>query len=165
MTFLFRYWKPLAVALLLLGVWLHGDRNGSGRVQAKWDAEVAQANLDALTEKQRLDDAARAQEAAQAESTRNMEEDYAKALAADRTLSADRERSYADSLRTLTNRLGRCQSTSEALGAIVAADGAREREDRLREEVGRDFAEVGRRANELAATVRLCVAWANEVGR
>lgn len=161
MIFLLKYWKLIAAALLLLGSNFLTYRY----VHNAWDAEKARASIEAERAARKIEAANARAAHVQAESTRDMEAAYNAEIEALRTGGADRERSYADSLRTLTHRLGQCRSTTEALGAIVAADGAREREDRLSEAIGRDFAEVGERANELAATVRLCVAWANEVGR
>lgn len=161
MIVLLKYWKLLAVGVLLAVTNLATYRY----VHNAWDSEKAGSSLSAVEAARKIEsDNAKAANS-QAETTRNMEADYAKALEADRAQFVARERSYTDSLRALSNRLGQCRTTTEALGAIVAADGAREREDRLREEVGRDFAEVGQRANELAETVKLCVAWANSVGR
>lgn len=161
MIWLLANWKLLAVALLLASSNLITYRY----VHNAWDAEKARASVAAERAARNLEAYNAARANAQAESTRDMETTHNAEIEAIRAGGAVAERSYADSLRTLTNRLGQCKSTSEALGAIVASDGARSREDRLSEEVGRDFAEVGRRANELAATVKLCVAWANSIGR
>lgn len=158
---LLEHWKLIAAALLLLGSNFLTYRY----VHNAWDAEKARASIEAERAARKIEAAHAAAAHSQAESTRDMEVAYNAEIEAIRAGGADRERSYADSLRALANRLGQCRSTSEALGAIVAADGARERENRLSTEIGRDFKEVGERANELAATVRLCVAWANEVGR
>jgi len=156
-----KYWKLVAVAGLLLV----SNALTYRYVHRAWDAEKATASRDAAAaaRKKEQDDAIAAH--AQAENTRNLEEAYAKEIAAAHAAGADAERGYLDSLRALQGRFGRCSASTEALGAIVAADGARSREDRLAQEIGRDFREVGERANELAATVRLCVAWANENGR
>lgn len=38
MLILIKYWKPAAVLLLLLTVWLHGDHNGDTRRDQAWSA-------------------------------------------------------------------------------------------------------------------------------
>lgn len=155
-------WLKIAAIAALIAVTNIGTYK---YVHRAWDAEKAQASVAAERAARNLDAYNAAKANAQAETTRNMEAAHNAEIEAIRAGSAAAERSYTDSMRALSNRLGQCKTTTEALGAIVAADGARSREDRLREEVGRDFAEVGQRANELAETVKLCVAWANSVGR
>jgi prophage endopeptidase len=38
---LIKYWKPLAMMLALLLIWLHGDHNGSARENRKWEFRSA----------------------------------------------------------------------------------------------------------------------------
>lgn len=43
MASLIKYWKPLAVLILLMMVWLHGDHNGAERVDSRWQLVSAKA--------------------------------------------------------------------------------------------------------------------------
>lgn len=161
LMFLLGHWKKIALVLMLAGVWFHGDRNGSSRVQVKWDAEVAEANLKAITEKARLDAENAAKDAAQAAHTRDLEADYAKKLQA---ADAGRD-AFAKRLRDAQARYSRCElsatapNSSGSTGGSTGSDGGYggidiEGAQRLRA--------VGIKLQE---TVKLCHAWAKEVGR
>lgn len=46
---LIKYWKPLAMMIALLLIWLHGDHNGAARENRKWEFRYAimrQANAE-----------------------------------------------------------------------------------------------------------------------
>lgn len=165
MIWLLKYWKPLAVALLLLGVWLHGDRNGSSRVQAKWDAEVAQANLDAIKKKAEIDQIARDKESRDALHAINLEAEHARQLEAVRNGSA----AFVD---TLTRRLrnaeagrSRCELSSAAADTGVSQERTGEPEGGYR---GPDLKSSDRLRTvglTLQAELRDCRAWVLKHGR
>lgn len=135
-------------------------------VHNAWDAEKAQATAAALAAKAKIDHDNADAAAKQAEEARDRDAEHAKTVAAIESDARDAAGRYAERLRILAHEVGSCRATSEALGAIVAEDGARDRNTRLSEGIGRDLAQIGKSANELAALVRdVCVPFANEVGR
>ena len=108
-----------------------------------------------------------AQAAADAEFSRNLDLEKARADREIATAAAGYERDYADRLRRIAASRPRCGSTTTTATADtggVAVDTAGSR-DRLLEEAGRGFREVGEGAAKLAATVKTCVEWAATVGR
>lgn len=157
MIWLLKYWKLLAVALLLAGVWVHGNRTGARGVQAEWDA----ARAADLTEKARLDAITAAKDAAQAQATRDMEADYAARLQA---ADAGRD-AFAERLRVAQARVRRCELSAasadpgRAEGIATGGNGGPGGPDL---ESAQRLRDAGVKLQE---TVKLCVAWANSVGR
>ena len=154
---LFGHWKKMAMVLFLAGAWFHGDRNGADRVQMKWDAETA-----IIAEKSAAIAAENAEkDRLNAEATRNLEVEYARKLQA---ADAGRD-AFAKRLRDAQARYSRCElsatapNSSGSTGGSTGSDGGYggidiEGAQRLRA--------VGIKLQE---TVKLCHAWAKEVGR
>ena len=164
--FLLKYWKPLAgilaVLLLLSGVYLKGRADAN----AKWSTRFAQQTIDAEKLRADLIAAYAAKAEAAAEHARRLDEVHADAQVKIAAAADSAERDYLSQLRRIANNRPRCGGgTPEALNAERLAESAARGRDRLLEEAANDLAEVGASANKLAATVKTCVAWANEVGR
>jgi hypothetical protein len=62
MAILIKYWKPLAVLILLIAVWMHGHNSGSEHMDAKWQAIFSKQQLQAANARLAASEAARDQE-------------------------------------------------------------------------------------------------------
>jgi len=154
--FLLGHWKKIAMVMILAGVWFHGDRNGAGRVQARWDAETAR-----IAEKSAAIAAENAEkDRLNAEATRNLEADYAKKLQA---ANAGRD-AFAERLRNVQARCNRVAPVApvDTSGPAGGSTGGDSGSGGLDIESAQRLRAVGLKLQE---TVKLCVAWANENGR
>ncbi len=150
------------VPLSVFGTWLTTSRY----IHRAWDAERAQASLDAVTEARRIEQERAAKAAADDETTRNKDAEYAQNLAAANAAAGDAAADYGKQLRALQGRVARCTASAEATNPGEPTGSPAGGASGLSEEIGRDLAEVGRAANELAALVRdVCVPFAASVGR
>jgi len=160
LAFLLKHWKPLALALLVAGVWFHGDRNGAGRVQTRWEAERNNASRLALEETARIEAERAADVAAKDDRIRTLETEHEAEREKNRVAAAVAERGYNDRLRRIAsschNRVVPSGGDAPGVSEAIAAE-----RDRLRERIGRSIARLGEAGNELALRDKLCVrAWA-----
>lgn len=94
------YWKPLAIAVLAVAVWMHGDQHGKRQVQQEWNAErvtIAQALA-------KNAEAQRAKEYADQQQMNKVQADATQRLEALRT-DADSANVAADRLREQVGKL------------------------------------------------------------
>lgn len=79
-----KYWKPLAVLIALLLIWLHGDRHGTQQERTKWELLTARQSATA------------ARAIAKAESdARRQEQEWAAAMDATASLLIEENRNVA----------------------------------------------------------------------
>jgi hypothetical protein len=138
-----RYWKALAVAALLAGVYWWGHNNGAAGVQVKFDAHLAQDAIAA----QKASEAARKHEQQDAKASAKIADAYEQGK---RDAEAAGKR-VADDLRSgnakLRKRWQGCQATDRVSGAATrAAESDAEAADRA-ESAGR-IVRAAREADE-----------------
>ncbi len=152
--------SALGLILAIGGAWGAGNWHGHSAERTTWEAAQGQLKAEAAKAKSDTDNA-------NIKSALEIEEHHAAKIA---DLEAGRDgwaAKYAASLR----RAPRCVGGSSPILPGKAADSGQPAPDfagsadRLVEEIGRDFSEVGVGANKLAETVRECVEWAGKVGR
>lgn len=127
LTLLLRFWKPLAGAIVLVGVlWAvhhHGYSSGKERIQSAWDKDRAarkEADASAVQAQAQLEAANRARNEV-------IESEYQSklaAIAADRDSIAGRVREFESRLRSLSA----AQATSQRGLDVAAGIAARQRE-------------------------------------
>jgi hypothetical protein len=148
-TFLLRYWKPLAVIALLLGVWttayMRGYRHGSAVVQEKFNAHLTGDMLAAV----KASEAARKHEQQDAANSARIAEAYEKGKRDAETAS----RAVVAGLRAGTVRLRKQWQGCEADRVSGPSAGPAEPDaaaDSRAESVGR----ITRAVNEAEAQIR-----------
>lgn len=158
-------WKIIGAALILAGVWFHGNHSGASRVMKDWKAEVAAANLKAVTDKAELDAKNAAKDAAQAQQTRNLDAKYQQALSAIESGRSDFERRLVDRVRRSQADLARCKLSASAADPGGVSGDAAPGDIEFR---GIDIAGVQRVRTvglELQELVKQCHAWMAQNGR
>ncbi len=157
----------LAGLLALLGAFVGGDLYRGRQDKITYDGAIAGLQRDAAATLAAANARAAAQDQANAETARNLEERHAHELEMVNAARGDAAQRLTVSLR----KLAQCGSggpgpvPAPAPGASVPAGGSPGGDGGLPDRAGERLAELGTGANKLAATVRGCVEWARSVGR
>lgn len=123
LTLLLRFWKPLAGAIVLVGIlWAvhhHGHNAGKATVQAAWDKDLAarkEADARVVQAQAQLESANRARN----EVIEREYKDKLAAIAADRDSIAGRVRDYENRLRSIAAARATDQRGLDAIAGIAA---------------------------------------------
>lgn len=160
-------WLILGVVLALGGAALAGYTYGTKHEARAWEAATAKLQAEAAQTLATANAAAAAKDQSNAELARNLDEKHAKELEAINAARDSAGKRLADSVRNLT----RCRSSGPGELPVAASDPGIVADDAtggdagLSAQIGASLAGIGADANKLAATVRQCVEWANQVGR
>lgn len=165
--FLLKYWKSLAFFIALIAFGAGCYLKGRADVTAAYELRLAKLDRDAADLLTQLTETAANIGKVQAEFARNLDEahdDEERRIAA---AALDAERDFNDRLRRIAAGRPRCPSPATAETADPGSDpgGSAGSQDQLLDEAARSLGEIGEGAEVLATTVKLCVAWAHEVGR
>lgn len=113
------YWKPIAIGLVVVAVWVHGDQHGKGVIRQEWNAERTQI-AEALAANAM---AQRDKEQAMQRSMNEVQRDATQKLEALRT-DADSANASADRLREQVGKLLTANPVCATSGAGASRQGA-----------------------------------------
>lgn len=147
---------------LIIGAFFYGEH-----IEAlSWKAATAKLEASAEHTLREANDKAALKDAAMASLSRNLDEQHAKYMADQESARGDFERELTQRVRDAERRQsGRCQLPSPSIDPGKPQDSAAGSLDGLS---GIDVVQlqaIADNANKLAATVRTCVSWANQIGK